>query len=116
MKEIASSLGTATALKNNCRLTVSFRAAPRRTGMKSIKCSIVLAIGLILFGKSAFGSDGTNDFVTTSFSVAGNQGTLTWSGGRPTYQVQTRSNLTANWVNVGAPTSNNFAVVPLVGD
>jgi hypothetical protein len=84
--------------------------------MKTIKHSFVLATGLILFSKSAFGSESANDFATTSFSVTGNQGTLMWSGGRPTYQVQTRSNLTANWVNVGAPTSNNFAVVPVTSD
>lgn len=39
-----------------------------------------------------------------------------WSGGRPTYQVQGRSNFTANWVNVGTPTSNTFAVVPVTTD
>jgi len=39
-----------------------------------------------------------------------------WSGGRPTYQVQARSNFTANWVNVGTPTTNIFAVVPVTTD
>jgi len=73
-----------------------------------------LAVGLFPFHKSAFGSESTNDFVISSFSVTGNQGALMWSGGRPTYQVQTRSAFTANWVNIGSPTSNNFAVVPVV--
>ena len=81
--------------------------------MKPVKLSFLLAVGLIPFGKGAFGSESTNDFVISSFSVTGNQGALTWSGGRPTYQVQTRSAFTANWVNVGSPTSNNFAVVPV---
>src|SRR5204862_6796513 len=35
---------------------------------------------------------------------------------RSTYQVQARSNFTANWVNVGTPTSNTFAVVPVTTD
>src|SRR5438034_1455952 len=82
--------------------------------MKTVKLSFLLAVGLIPFGKSAFGSESTNDFVISSFSVTGNQGALMWSGGRPTYQVQTRSAFTANWVNIGSPTSNNFAVVPVV--
>ena len=82
--------------------------------MKTVKLSFLLAVVLIPFSQSAFGSEGTNDFVISSFSVTGNQGALTWSGGRLTYQVQTRSAFTANWVNVGSPTSNNFAVVPVV--
>ncbi len=82
--------------------------------MKTVKLSFLLAVGLILFSKSAFGSENTNDFVISSFSVTGNQGALMWSGGRPTYQLQTRSAFTANWVNIGSPTSNNFAVVPVV--
>jgi len=71
--------------------------------MKTAKLSFPLAVDLILFGRSAFGSENTNDFVITSFSVTGNQGALMWSGGRPTYQVQTRSAFSANWINVGSP-------------
>ncbi len=84
--------------------------------MKTVKHSFVLAAGLIFFSKSAFGSESTNAFAITSFSVTGNQGTLMWSGGRPTYQIQARSNFTTNWVNVGTPTSNSFAVVPVATD
>jgi len=40
--------------------------------MKPVKLSFLLAVGLILFGKSAFGSESTNDFVISSFSVTGN--------------------------------------------
>jgi hypothetical protein len=84
--------------------------------MKTVAPSFVLAVGLILFSKSAFGSESTNDFVITSFSVTGNQSTLMWSGGRPTYQVQTRSAFTANWINVSGATSNNFAIVPITNN
>jgi hypothetical protein len=82
--------------------------------MKAIKHSFVLAVSLILFNTRGSGS--TNDFALISFSASGNQGTLMWSGGRPSYQVQTRSNLAANWVNVGSPMSNTFAVVPVTTD
>jgi hypothetical protein len=84
--------------------------------VKTIKNTFLLAAGLILLSKSAFGSESTNDLAITSFSVTGNQGSLIWSGGRSTYQVQGRSNFTANWVNLGTPTSNTFAVVPVTLD
>src|SRR5262245_57856445 len=47
-------------------------------------------------------------------SVTTGNGTivLNWSGGRPTYQVQTRTDLTANWINLGAPTTNNVVIIP----
>jgi len=48
-----------------------------------------------------------------SFNLTNGQALLTWTNGRPTYQVQARSGFEAPWVNVGSPTSNSFAVVPL---
>src|SRR5258706_14246329 len=84
--------------------------------MKTVISSFVLAVGLNMLSESVFGSESTGDFVITSFSVIENQGTLMWSGGRPTYQVQTRPNLTTDWVNVGNPTSNNIAIVPITND
>jgi len=56
---------------------------------------------------------GTDNLAITGFSVTGNQGTLLWSGGRPNYQVQTRSDFNSNWGNLGSPTTNNFATVPV---
>jgi hypothetical protein len=51
-------------------------------------------------------------------SVSANNGriTLNWSGGRANYQVQAAANLFGNWTNVGAPSSNNMAVIPMTND
>lgn len=51
----------------------------------------------------------------TSITTSNGQLVLNWIGGRPTYQVQTLSDLAANWTNVGASTSNNFAMIPITG-
>ena len=48
-----------------------------------------------------------------SLSITNGQALLTWTNGRPTYQLQKRSSFSAPWVNLGSLTSNNFAAVPL---
>ncbi|MFO1512862.1 MAG: hypothetical protein U1F83_08130 [Verrucomicrobiota bacterium] len=48
----------------------------------------------------------------TSVTMSNAQLVLNWTGGRPTYQVQTHSSLAGSWTNVGAPTSNSVAVIP----
>lgn len=75
---------------------------------------MMLAAALILPGGNVSGG-ASDDFTITQFTVTGNQANLVWSGGRPGYQVQTRPDLTANWVNVGSPTSNAVATVPVNG-
>ena len=80
--------------------------------MKNIKHFVVLATALIFTTKNVSFAASPEDFTIASFTVTGGQGVLAWSGGRPTYQVQTRSNFTANWSNLGGPTSNTVAVVP----
>src|SRR5260221_3813267 len=78
--------------------------------MSEITFLVVLAVGLNCF--SASGS-GTDNLAITSFSVTGNQGTLLWSGGRQNHQVQSRPDFNSNWSNLGSPTTNNFATVPV---
>ncbi len=51
----------------------------------------------------------------TSITISNNQAVVTWANGRPTYQLQSRSNFTDPWLNVGPPTTNNSAVVPITG-
>lgn len=51
----------------------------------------------------------------TSIQVRDNQTVLTWTNGRPSYQVQTRSSLIQPWSNVGTPASNYSAVLPSNG-
>ncbi|MFO1500521.1 MAG: spondin domain-containing protein [Verrucomicrobiota bacterium] len=38
---------------------------------------------------------------------------LSWAGGRPAYQVQTRTTLLEPWSNVGGPTTDTAVMVPL---
>jgi len=51
----------------------------------------------------------------TSITASNGQLVINWTGGRPTFQVQTRSAVSAIWTNLGAPTSNNLAVIPITG-
>src|SRR5260221_12047532 len=78
--------------------------------MKRTGVLLALVAGLIGFNASGFGS---TDIVITDFNVTGNQGVLSWSGGRPAYQVQSRFDIKASWTNIGAPTTNTFAMGPV---
>lgn len=51
--------------------------------------------------------------VITNVSVKNGQVILQWTGGRPTYQVQTRADAFANWVNIGASISNTDSTLPV---
>jgi hypothetical protein len=50
----------------------------------------------------------------TNVSINNGEIILKWTGGRPTYQVQTRSDMAANWVNAGTATSNTIASLPVL--
>ena len=49
----------------------------------------------------------------TSIAISNNQVLLAWTNGHPTFRVQTRSDLTQDWVNVGATLTNPAASIPL---
>lgn len=83
--------------------------------IKNIRPLTALATTILINPGSALAVGGAEDFTITKFNVAGNQAALTWRGGRAGYQVQTRPELTAKWVNVGSPTSNTNATVPITG-
>lgn len=52
--------------------------------------------------------------VAISSIVASNgQFVISWTGGRPNFQVQTASNLSGDWSNLGAPTSASAATIPM---
>ena len=48
-----------------------------------------------------------------SVTVTNGQLRLGWQDGRPTYQVQSAADTAGPWMNVGSPTSNNFALVSM---
>lgn len=51
--------------------------------------------------------------VIAGISASNGQVMLNWTGGRPTYQLQMRTDMAGGWTNVGQPTSTNVAMLPL---
>ena len=54
-------------------------------------------------------------FAITGLTVSNNQVVLSWTGGRPSYMVQTRTNLADDWINYGAPFTNSLVAIPMSG-
>jgi hypothetical protein len=76
-----------------------------------ICCSVVAALA---FAFSPADAADTSPLIT-SIVVQGNQTLLTWTNGRPTYQVQIRSSMNQPWSPIGVPTSNYSAALPFNG-
>ena len=51
----------------------------------------------------------------TGITFTNDSAIVTWTNGRPSYQLQSRSQLADSWANVGSPTTNAFAVTPVSG-
>ena len=73
---------------------------------------IMLAVASVQLSETLRADSSLPPVVISSVLTSNGQAILNWTGGRPTYQVQTRSDFLADWLNVGAPTSNSFAVIP----
>jgi hypothetical protein len=58
----------------------------------------------------------TPQFQITSISATQGQVFLSWANGRPTYQIQGRASLRADWVNIGQPITNTTAAIALDGE
>jgi hypothetical protein len=84
--------------------------------MEGYKYPIALMACLVLPGRGVLAVGGPDELAIAAFTRSGNQAVLEWTGGRPSYQVQTSSSISTNWVNFGSPTTNNVAVVPISGD
>jgi len=82
--------------------------------MNKCKRMILLVVGSLLVAFSACGDEAILPPSILSLSISNGQALLTWTNGRPTYQLQMRSSLSAPWINVDQPTSNNFAAIPIV--
>jgi hypothetical protein len=55
-------------------------------------------------------------FKVTTVTVAGNNLTITWTGGKSPYQLQTTTTLaTGSWTNTGTPITNTSATVQMSG-
>src|SRR5688572_16842770 len=79
----------------------------------SIIVRAIIALASFSIGGALLADGSVSPVTISSISVSNSQVVLTWSGGRPTYQVQTRSSLAGNWANLDAPTSNSVAVIPI---
>ncbi len=84
--------------------------------MKSNIQAIILPAIILGISQATLRADPASSPPTiTSITTSNGQLVLNWLGGRPTYQVQTRSDFAANWTNVGTSTSNNSAMIPITG-
>lgn len=80
--------------------------------MKSLP--LLSSIGLSCLPLNTLGDVGSGPVPPgLSISALGGVATLTWSGGRPSYQLQSRLSLNGPWQNVGQPTNAVRAEVPI---
>jgi hypothetical protein len=78
--------------------------------------TLVGSMGMHIAGMTFVPTTLPASFLITSITRSGNGILLTWTGGAPPYQIQTNDTLNpATWVNVGATTTGNSAVVPASG-
>lgn len=95
---------------------VRFGFPPRHSSMSTktiLGAMIAVAVHL---NQTSWADSSLPPVTITSISTSNGQVVLNWSGGRPTYQVQMRSGVSATWSNVGPATSNSFATVPISGN
>jgi len=76
----------------------------------------MIAIASFQFSETLWADGFLPPVTITSVSTSNGQVILNWTGGRPTYQLQSRADLSTNWTNVGSPTSNNVAVAPMTAN
>lgn len=72
----------------------------------------IVGMSVIFSTANLHADDSLTQPVINSITASKGQVTLNWSGGRASYQVQA-ARLFGNWVNIGAPTSNNLAVITM---
>src|SRR5262249_22409452 len=83
--------------------------------MKNLRTNVLLMLAWLAFGSSVGSSEARFSPNITGINIANDQVMLTWTNGRPPYQLRPRSALDLPWVNLGAPTGDNFAAIPITG-
>jgi hypothetical protein len=70
-----------------------------------------------LFLSIAVGSISANELSELALraEISNNQLLLSWSEGRPTFQLQGKANIADTWVTIGDPTETNSMALPLQG-
>jgi hypothetical protein len=84
--------------------------------MRNLRSALLLSLvtaQTILQQSAAQGNGDTPALQLTGVQVNAKGLALTWMGGRPAYQVQSRTSLDQNWTNVGEPTTANTFDIPL---
>ncbi len=80
----------------------------------NISNTLLSSIGMLVCIATAAAADDESPRIT-GISTFGNQTSITWTNGRPAYQLQMRSDVDQPWTNVGSPTTDHSAVLPLDG-
>jgi hypothetical protein len=81
--------------------------------MNILKRTVLLMAGCLMAASPARCTETILPPTIVSFNITNGQALLTWTNGRPTFQLQARSGFDVPWANLGLPTSNTFAIVPL---
>ena len=73
----------------------------------------IVAMAVSFIQTSLFADVSPTTPVINSITANNGQIVLNWSGGRPSYQVQSANSLSGNWFNVGTPTSAVQTIIPM---
>jgi len=79
--------------------------------MKSSICRIATLLGFLVTAVCSI--QAAQEPLVLQATIRSGQIHLRWTGGRPTYPLQTRSRLGEPWANVGSPTTSTSAELPL---
>ena len=77
---------------------------------------IMIAVASLQLTESLRADSSLPPVIITSISASNGQVILNWTGGRATYQVQAQSGSFGNWKNMGGPTSNSIAIIPIAAE
>lgn len=75
--------------------------------LHAVKLTLSVLLHAPLIGLGQPTASDASDLRLTDVKIQDNRLLLAWSGGRPTYQVQSRSALDQTWTNFGTPTTTN---------
>lgn len=73
----------------------------------------LIAVSLGISKAIAYGDVAIPSVTITNITTRNGELLIGWTGGRATYQLQSRPNLSSAWINVGASVSNNAATIPI---
>jgi hypothetical protein len=75
-----------------------------------LSSTIAIVVATCSFGARA---DVASPVVISGIATSNGQFIISWTGGRSNFQVQSASDLSGDWSNVGAPSSTSVATIPI---